>query len=209
MGNVREAMPSGNFQKLQAAESNRQGNTKEKEEMRNQWLHKDCRGIKQREFDKLCKNACNLTKLCSCCKTALQKIIHQEVITQHLLTKNDEITTNNPVIQKLTQKVESLTDFLQNKLNATIEMKIQNATHKLKPPTSRPPVMTEQERLVETTQLIIAEKEEFPPLTREGHERTTTESEDDAQDKMQNSDEESWMEARPRRRQQQLEAWVR
>ncbi|KAJ4451794.1 hypothetical protein ANN_03266 [Periplaneta americana] len=64
--------------------------------------------------------------------------------------------------------------------------------------------MTEQkERIVETTHHIIAEKEEFPPLTREGHERTTTEIENDAQDKMQISDEESWTEARPRRRQQQ------
>ncbi|KAJ4434868.1 hypothetical protein ANN_23439 [Periplaneta americana] len=73
--------------------------------------------------------------------------------------KNDEITNNNPVIQKLTQKVESLTDFLQNKLNATIEMKIQNATQKLKPPAQRPPVMTEQkERIVETTHHITAEK---------------------------------------------------
>ena len=59
------------------------------------------------------------------------------------MVKTEDMTTNNPVIVKLTQKVENL-NFLQDKLEVTIAEMIQQAIKQPKPRAPRPPVIKEQ-----------------------------------------------------------------
>ena len=77
----------------------------------NRWFHKDCAGLKQGEFNIMCKNKCNLTWLCSGFKNVLQKTKHHEDLIRHLMAKTEDMTTNNSVIVELTQKVENLNKF--------------------------------------------------------------------------------------------------
>jgi hypothetical protein len=71
----------------------------------------------------------------------MQKIKQQEDILQKLVSTMEDISTNNPKIEELTLKMELMTEYIQHKLDADIDEKIQKGINRYSKTEPRPSVI--------------------------------------------------------------------